>query len=290
MLSSLDRLRKTLESVGDDLSSLIREIPIRHVDNYAGSFVIVAPSYAWEERSADQKNRQLNLSRRYKKTFEILSIWLRDAPNDLRRELTDAHNAFRTWLELGSNWSITPDHKSNEREFRKTLEGLLDILRVLAASPQESQLILIPDTNALLHKPDPVAYQNLLDQGTFEFLLLPTVLKELDELKVLHRVPEVREKAEKMVTRIKGWRNQGALLDGVTVHKTITVRAIHNEPDVKRSLSWLDADNQDDRLIASVLEVQASTPTARVVLVTRDINAQNKADAAYIEVADPSAL
>ena len=51
------------------------------------------------------------------------------------------------------------------------------------------------------------------------------------------------------------------------------------------SLSWLDADNADDRIIASVLHIQASSPSAHVILVTGDINLQNKADAAMIETA-----
>ncbi|UUZ65949.1 PIN domain-containing protein [Polaromonas sp. P1-6] len=66
----------------------------------------------------------------------------------------------------------------------------------------------------------------------------------------------------------------------------MTVRALHNEPKVADSLSWLDADNADDRIIASVLHIQATSPSAHVILVTGDINLQNKADAAMIETAE----
>ena len=54
----------------------------------------------------------------------------------------------------------------------------------------------------------------------------------------------------------------------------------------RSTLKWLDEDNCDDRIIASVLEVQSSNPTARVVLVTGDINLLNKADVARIESAE----
>ncbi|MDB5978273.1 MAG: hypothetical protein JWR07_5033 [Nevskia sp.] len=123
-------------------------------------------------------------------------------------------------------------------------------------------------------------------EPTFEFLLLPTVLKELDGLKMLHRNPEVRDKAKRAITRIKGWRAQGPLLEGVIADKTIRIRAVHNEPDVSKSISWLDPKNEDDRIIASILQIQAARPTARVLLVTGDINLQNKADAAMIEIAE----
>jgi predicted ribonuclease YlaK len=103
---------------------------------------------------------------------------------------------------------------------------------------------------------------------------------------MLHRNQDVREKAKKVITRIKGWRAQGPLLDGVLVDKTIIVRALHNEPKVADSLSWLDADNADDRIVASVLHIQATSPSAHVILVTGDINLQNKADAAMIETVE----
>jgi hypothetical protein len=38
---------------------------------------------------------------------------------------------------------------------------------------------------------------------------------------------------------------QGSLIGGVTVDKSITVRSVYREPDVKNSLSWLDPDNNE---------------------------------------------
>jgi len=40
-------------------------------------------------------------------------------------------------------------------------------------------------------------------------------------------------------------------------------------------------------IVASVISLQAAHPAARVILITGDINLQNKADAAFTEVADP---
>ena len=50
------------------------------------------------------------------------------------------------------------------------------------------------------------------------------------------------------------------------------------------TISWLDPGSQDDRIIASVLFLQTRHPNSSVVLITGDINLQNKADAAFIEV------
>jgi predicted ribonuclease YlaK len=49
---------------------------------------------------------------------------------------------------------------------------------------------------------------------------------------------------------------------------------------------WPAGTPTDDRIIAAVLAVAAEHPAARVVLVTGDINLQNKADAAMLETAD----
>lgn len=149
-----------------------------------------------------------------------------------------------------------------------------------------SEVILIPETNAIASEPATIKYKCIAGDDTFVFLLLPTVLAELDALKINHRNPDFREKVIMVINRIKGWRNQGNLRDGVTVDRTITVKAIANEPDMAQTLTWLDKENRDDRIIASVLEVQSAYPNARTVLVTGDINLSNKADVARIETAE----
>ena len=192
---------------------------------------------------------------------------------------------YRAWLELDSNWSLTPHRDSNIQKFKeisKKLEKLIDVLDV----DENGQIILIPDTNSLLISSDPKAYESIPGLEKYTFLLLPTVLGELDKLKILHRNPDVREKAQKAIKRIKGWRIQGSLTEGVTVNKTITVMAEHKEPNMRNTLSWLDDENADDRIIASVLSVQSSFPSSRVILVTGDINLQNKTNSAMIEIGE----
>ena len=51
---------------------------------------------------------------------------------------------------------------------------------------------------------------------------------------------------------------------------------------MEKSLSWLDPNVMDDRIIASALQIQVEHPAANILLVTGDINLQNKADVALI--------
>jgi len=284
-MPSTDRLSNALNAVVEDLVALTLSVEVNYWDYSGRGVVVIAPNNHWHERTPTQQHAHLAIMRRYKQIIELISVLIKGAPPSLARQLKDSDKHFMTWLELGSNWSLSTDKKANEQKIREAAAKLHAVVSVLSAGPRE-QLILVPDTNSLLGSADPTAYRSISAQKSFEFLLLPTVLSELDELKILHRNQEVRDKAKKIITRIKGWRAQGPLLDGVLVDKTITVRALHNEPKVADSLSWLDADNADDRIIASVLDIQANSPSAHVILVTGDINLQNKADAAMIESAE----
>jgi predicted ribonuclease YlaK len=201
---------------------------------------------------------------------------------ELVKQLTDADEGFRNWLELSRNWNVTLDRAENAKQVRLSAERLEKILSVLDAA-STNEVILVPDTNSLIAESDPTKYRALIGQESFVFMLLPTVLSQLDRLKIEHRNPEVREKARNVVVRTKGWRNQGSLASGVTVDKSILVKSSHQEPDMERTLSWLDANNEDDRIIASVLALQAGYPAAHVTLVSGDINILNKADAALID-------
>jgi len=186
------------------------------------------------------------------------------------------------WLELDTNWSLSADQQANEGKLREDAAKFSAIIDILD-SGASGAIIVIPDTNSLVGTPDPSHYRAIAGSDSFVFVLLPTVLSELDELKNLHKNPDFREKAKKVITRVKGWRTQGSLREGVIVDRTITVTAIANESDMDNALSWLDPKIRDDRILASVLEVQASYPTAKVVLVTGDINLLNKADVARIQ-------
>ena len=261
-MSTASRLRLQFTDVARRLAELVRTLPIRRSTlNDGGGIVVMAmPDFYFDERSAEQKAVQLSLKREYDIAAEILKLLVRGGPDELVNELSEADTQFRSWLDFES-WSIKLDPIKNGQQVLAALEPLNRILDVLDSTSKEL-VIVIPETNSLIADADPTSYRSIAGRDSFVFLLLPTVLGELDKLKVEHRNPDVREKARKVIDRIKGWRLQGSLIKGVTVDKCITVRSVYREPDVKNSLSWLDPDNRDDRIIASVLSVQAEFPSS----------------------------
>ncbi|MDM8006166.1 MAG: PIN domain-containing protein [Phycisphaerae bacterium] len=67
----------------------------------------------------------------------------------------------------------------------------------------------------------------------------------------------------------------------------ITARSVPAEPKVSETLPWLDPSNNDDRFLASVIEVIRENVRSVVVIVTGDINLQNKARFARIPFCEP---
>jgi len=285
MNTTAKKIRSKLENIQRELTEIINSVEIYYRDFSSGGVVVLGPNYHWKELSAAQKSTQINLKKEYELVSELLSLFFRNGPKDLNLKLEQADKKIRDWIEFESAWYISTDKIKNEKKLREHFGELFELIDILDVHNSDD-IILIPDTNSLIQSCDPIKYKKAVSNEEYVFLLIPTVLQELDELKILHRNENVRDKAKKAITRIKGWRNQGSLIDGVTVNKTITVKTIANEPDMNNTLSWLDKDNSDDRIVAKVIEVQNEFPASRVVLVTGDINLQNKAEAALIEYSE----
>jgi predicted ribonuclease YlaK len=179
---------------------------------------------------------------------------------------------------------------------RKLWKDLTEQMTVLKGLYSESALpTFVPDTNALIYNPALDEWDFPREDGTvFELILTPTVLSELDTLKEGRPDATRTEKAQRVIRQIKEYGNRGDLLKGVVLRKDRSiVSSIAVEPDMKRTLSWLVADVNDDRFLASMLEIVKRRPNAPVTAVTGDVNVQNKfrmAGLPFVEPPEPSAL
>ena len=285
MLSVAERLQSDLEVLTGRIADLIRELPVERRNKYGSSIRLIGPAYYLRIATYKQLNAQLAIKRDYEEWVGIFKSIFAKPTDQLNRRIKEADSRVRRWIELKPNWSISHDRAAIEEKLRDEVKLFYGMLAILDANGPGAT-ILIPDTNVIIGEPSPIHYKSIASDDTFVFLLLPTVLAELDALKNNHRNPDFRKKVNKVIAMVKGWRIQGGLREGVTVDRTITVRAVASEPKMGKTLSWLDENNRDDRIIASVLEVQSTYPNARVVLVTGDINLSNKADVARIETAE----
>ncbi len=241
----------------------------------------------WAKLSVDARRLQTKIWREYTTYRDLVRVLIRGLTGESRREFDKADDLIRQHVEQqNSTWCKTP-----EEALVKTLaafDAIADIMERLYSA--DGVFVMVPDTNALIANPDFGTWT--FDQSPcFQIVFTPTVLAELDELKISHRVPEVRTKAESVIRRIKELARRGNLHDGVPVVKDrITARSIAIEPDMAESLPWLDASNNDDRFLASVIEIIRENVRSAVAIVTGDVNLQNKARFARVPFCEPPAL
>lgn len=277
---ALDRLKGR----GDEL--LLEHTELRRRPDYPGIAVFSAyGNYLFQTLSEDGMRLQTELLQSISRGVEVVEVLLRYAAPSIQKSVADAK---KTMLEL-----VEQDHAYHSGDKRRLAQDwagaisvLVDHVRAIYGH-QGRHPVLIPDTNAILSYPNPHEW-TFNGFPTFQVLVLSTVLSELDELKVNHRNEEVRGKARDRIRQLKGYRERGErtraiVTDGIPLRTgvaTMLWRAA--EPRKEGAPSWLDLDNMDDRIIASAFEVAVEEPGSSVVILSADINLQNKAAFSFL--------
>jgi rRNA-processing protein FCF1 len=280
-------LKQNLQQIEGNMMELLEASTIKEFRNDPYSTVFfVAPHYYWGDTDERQKLLQIQLVKDYSSWIEHFRLLFSEASQEIYRQIDEVHKFISNWIDKESSWDVPKTIQEAQSVFREKIQPFYELIQLLETSKQH-ELILIPDTNALVAAPDVSQYSISVGQPKYTIIIVPTVLAELDKLKIMHRDQDFRDKVNSVIRRIKGWRNQGSLLSGVTVNKTITAKMVAAEPNFSKTLHWLDSSNDDDRIIASVLELQRQHPSNAIVLVTSDINLQNKAEMANLPFIEP---
>jgi hypothetical protein len=214
-----------------------------------------------------------------KQLSELILVLTKNLPKPKQSELKSQMKQIQRAIEQdGVSWEATTD-AACER-FKGVVNAVSNTLEEHFGST-DREVIAIPDTNALLMRPDIERWN--FENREFTVLLTPTVLSELDSHKIHHRNDNVRDKARKLVSRIKEYRRRGNLTEGVPcVSGKIYVKAVAPEPAMDDSLPWFDKDNNDDKFLASAIEIIRDHLSAECFIVTYDVNMQNKSEFAGI--------
>jgi len=280
--SMLDILEQRLDCIREEGVKLLREYSnTRPLNKPGDSIVIISPSgdRAWLELPAEGKQIQAKLLPKISSFSELTRTMTEELPNDIKGSLDDALLRIKGFIEQDERtWCKKPEEAADEYE--KQINRVISTISEYYGTSTDVALV-IPDTNALLKNPD---IENWEFEGirTFTLILTPTVLSELDVLKVRGNT-EVSSKAEKVIRKIKDYRRRGSLIQGIAILKNrVYLRSIAAEPDMSKSLSWLDEKISDDRLLATAMEIIRKNMGSKVFIVTADINLQNKAEVASI--------
>lgn len=252
-----------------------------------GPVIITTHNYAYKKLNESAKQLQAKILSEYMHFKVIAEALLIDQPQDWSKKFKEADTLIQETIEQRNTIFETTQEaleavKKAFGEEINSLSGLYD--------PAEGVAIFVPDTNALIYNPALDRWR-FPETRKFTVILISTVLSELDSLKINHRNEEVRQKAERLINQIKEYRRRGSLTQGVSlVNNVSNIKTLAIEPNMKKSLPWLDPENKDDRLLASIIEIMRIHPRSSVTLVTSDINAQNKAEFAKIPFTEPPSL
>ncbi len=280
-----------LKEMADEIQNLLEDLLQNHSSIYmwnmpGGSLAVfsVDGNYAYNELQEEGRQIQAQLLKEYRRFYALLTVLLKDQPEDTLKELSQADTIMTYTIEQNKTWC-----KNTQEATLKAVKSLDAEFKLLSRlyDSSDGEATYVPDTNVLLYNPDLESWV-FSETPKFTIVLLPTVLSELDQLKMSQRNEEVRKKVEKLIRKIKEYKRRGRLIDGVTlVRDKIKIQAIAIEPDMEVSLPWLDPDNNDDRILAGVVEVMRTRPRSPVLAVSRDINFQNKAEFANIPCEEP---
>lgn len=275
-----DQLTEMLWTLLLEHSSLVQREPQR------GSLVFLNSQgdYCYRELSETGRRIQAKLLEEYGRLAALLKVLLREQPSDSQIAFYEADTVVLQTIRQQAT-----DCTSTREALDSAVAALMDelnLVRYLYDSSSDD-VLYVPDTNALLYNPH-LDRWGFDDASSFTLVMTPTVLAELDLLKVQHRAEAVRVKAESLISQMKEFRRRGRLTEGVTLVKgKSTVLAIAVEPKMDKSLPWLDSTNADDRFLAGVIEVMRLHSRHAVLAVSRDINLQNKLEFARIPFVEP---
>jgi rRNA-processing protein FCF1 len=285
--SYVERLQEQLNDIEQKMLELLDASTISHSDKDPDSYIVdIALPHYWGETDEKQKRLQMEVLKLYKPWIEHVRLLFLGATDEIAEQINETDTFVTDWVQKESIWDVPESVEAAKAVFSRRIQSFVKLLQMLE-SPKPRRIIVVPDTNALISCSDFANYQRVAGQPDFTLVIMPTVLSELDQLKITARDNGFREKVKSIITRIKGLRVQGSLIEGVIINKTVTVRMEAREPDFGHTLSWLDSGNNDDKVVASILELQRQEPSAVVILSTGDINLQNKAEMAHIPFVEP---
>ena len=280
-----------LSDVANSIKIKVEELLLEHSKlkyyNPSGDgivFINASGNYNWQKLPLDGQRLQSQILQEYNKYADILRVLTVSQTKDRIKSFENNDKIIRRNIEqTGSTWC-----KTTQEIFGKTLQALNALQGLLETfHSSEEKFLFVPDTNALLYNPqiDLWTFDNV---KKFTIILTPTILSELDVLKINHKNESVRQSSERLIRQIKEYRRRGSLIDGITIVKNkVYLQSIAIEPNFSESLPWLDPENNDDRFIATVFEIIKNNLRSSVMLVTRDINMQNKAEFSCLPYNEP---
>jgi hypothetical protein len=281
-----EKINIDLAVLNDELTSFIKtHSRLRQIFFPGDMSFSTSGDSRFEDLTLDAIPVQDRLYKKFNKIVELVEMLLSDSPERHLKEFhSETENVIESILQNKMTWCKSTNEVATKSS--ASLEKIKDILNSLFIKSDLPPL-LIPDTNALYTNIEIEKWK--FDQmEKFDLIITPSVLKDLDKHKIDHRNENVRTKALKLINKIKEYRRRGKLTEGVVlVKEKVNLKTIAVEPNFSKTLNWLDPFNEDDRLIAEILELIKANCNRPVIIITSDINLQNKCEFVDLPFIEP---
>lgn len=287
-----ENLLAELDQIADSYAAILAGSGIKYVNpNRSGSgvFFAGAPDWGWTDSDGAEESARMEVVGRVRHWAPRFCLLFPHPTPTVQKRMDDGIAHLERWLIRDDGWdhSVPKSIEDAQRLLKATIDDIRALFTLLPADDYPTRLVV--DTNALIDNPNVAAYTDVLGPN-YVVHLLPVVLGELDDLKRAGRNDIVRQGAQKAVTRLKGIRNNGNVLEGVRVEGGVIAKFEHIEPAGDNLPNWLNLSVADDRLVAAALLLQSRHPGSALHVATSDINLQTKLSAAglpFVETPAP---
>ncbi|MFO7789184.1 MAG: PIN domain-containing protein [Bacteroidales bacterium] len=278
IVDNLEKLEKRL------LDFLSAHSDVKRTD-YADDVLSLSGDYTFIKLKPEAIPVQDRLYKDFNQVFNIINVLISDSPSNRLKKFKKNRNILDQCI-LQTGMMPLKSIEDVKATSKNAIHEIIQLITCIFPKSLEKP-ILVVDTNSLYQLPE-IEKWTFSDFSKFELIITPSVLKDLDKHKIEHSNEVVRSKAKKIIRKLKEYRRRGKLLEGVTIVKEkISLRTIAVEPKFENTLKWLDPNNDDDRLIAELLEIIKNHGGTSVFMVTGDINLQNKCEAADLSFFEP---
>lgn len=287
-----ENLIAELDNIAEAYHAILARSGIEYVNpNRHGSGIVFigAADYGWANSDDELEASRMVLLAKVRNWEPRLRLLFPHPTPTVKKRVNEDLKHLKRWLLRpdANDHSIPSSINEAQQRLDETINDIHALFTLLPTDEYQTRLIL--DTNALIDNPNVASYTDTLGPK-YMVHLLPVVLGELDDLKRGGRNEGVRTSAQRAITRLKGIRNNGNVLEGVRVEGEVIAKFEHTEPQGANLPNWLDLAVADDRLVAAALLLQSQHPGSGLYVGTGDINLQTKLHAVglpFVEPPDP---
>jgi hypothetical protein len=289
--SYISRLKSRLLKIQERFNAILHSSRLEHYARqpnpfaYFGSNPPKGPDIKirWVKLSPELERIQNQIQKDFEEWYADYIGLFQNATRDEDAQLKGLYIEMGSWIKYRTDKEIPDSINTATARFGATCEKFIGILDQLTHSGGPSSILVI-DTSAIINCPDISQMAMLLNISDATFIFPSTTISELDDLKTGKRDENFRRRLTTAINNLKEIRIKGNVLEGIELPNNIIVKMLAVEPDFSRLPQWLNPQVNDDRILASAIELQRSNPNSNITIIATDINMQNKATMANLPV------